>query len=327
MTDVCMKMCSEPIVWHPGHLHAHVRHTGRGTFTCTSCVHINVHWCDCPMCSCKWGVSHVTEMCMKYAVSQVYDSLHIYMHTSDTRVTALYMQLMRACKSAVIRLSDVFVNWGVRPMNDVCMKMSSEPVVWLSAHLHAHVSHSGHCTFTCTWCVLVNVQLSDCLIRSCRWAVGQMTDVCMKMCSGPIIWRPAHLHAHVRHTGRCTFTCTWCVHINVHWCDCPICSCKWGVRHVTEMWMKYAVSQVYDSLHIYMNTSDTCVTALYMQLMRACKCAVITLSDVFVNWAVRPMTDVCMKMCSEQLSYSLHIYMHTSVTRVTAHFHAPNVCL
>ena len=27
-------------------------------------------------------------MCMKYAVSQVYDSLHIYMHTSDTRVTA-----------------------------------------------------------------------------------------------------------------------------------------------------------------------------------------------------------------------------------------------
>ena len=71
----------------------------------------------------------MTEMCMKYAVSQVYDSLHIYMHTSDTRVTALYMQLMRACKSAVIRLSDVFVNWAVRPMNDVCMKMSSEPVV------------------------------------------------------------------------------------------------------------------------------------------------------------------------------------------------------
>ena len=96
---------------------------------------------------------------------------------------------------------------------------------------------------------------------------------------------------------------------------------------MTEMCMKYAVSQVYDSLHIYRNTSDTCVAALYMQLMRACKCAVIRLSDVFVNWAVRPMTDVCMKMCSEQLSYSLHIYMYTSVTRVTAHFHAPDVCL
>ena len=154
-----------------------------------------------------------------------------------------------------------------------------------------------------------------------------MTGVCMKMCSEPIVWHHAHLHAHVRHTGRCTFTCTWCVHINVHWCDSPMCSCKWGVSHVTEMCMKYAVSQVYYSLHIYMHTSDTRVTAICMKLMRVCKCAVIRLSDVFVNWAVRPMTDVCMKMCSEQLSYSLHIYMHTSVTRVTAHFHAPDVCL
>ena len=92
---------------------------------------------------------------------------------------------------------------------------------------------------------------------------------------------------------------------------------------MTEMCMKYALSQVYDSLHIYMHTSDTHVTALYMQLMRACKCAVIRL---FVNWAVRPMTGVCMKMCSEQLSYSLHIYTHTSVTRVTAHFHALCKC-
>ena len=96
---------------------------------------------------------------------------------------------------------------------------------------------------------------------------------------------------------------------------------------MTEMCMKYAVSQVYYSLHIYMHTSDTRVTAICMKLMRVCKCAVIRLSDVFVNWAVRPMTDVCMKMCSEQLSYSLHIYMHTSVTLVTAHFHAPDVCL
>ena len=93
----------------------------------------------------------MTEMCMKYAVSLVYDSLHIYMHTSDTRVTALYMQLMRACKCAVIRLSDVFVNWAVRPMTDVCMKMCCEPIILLSAHLYAHVSHSGHCTFSCTW--------------------------------------------------------------------------------------------------------------------------------------------------------------------------------
>ena len=30
----------------------------------------------------------MTEMCMKCGVRQAYDSMHIYMHTSDTRVTA-----------------------------------------------------------------------------------------------------------------------------------------------------------------------------------------------------------------------------------------------
>ena len=70
----------------------------------------------------------------------MFDSLHIYMHTLDTRVTAR----LRACKRAVIRLSDVFDNWAVSPMTDVCMKMCSEPIVLLSTHLHAHVNHSGH---------------------------------------------------------------------------------------------------------------------------------------------------------------------------------------
>ena len=312
LTDVCMKMCNEPNVLLSAHLHAHVRHTGHCTFTCTGCVHANVHWFDCPMCSCNWGVSRVTEMCMsepsvwltahllahvrysghcmftctwylhvnvqwsdcvmcsiiwlwaqwlmcawKCAVSQLSESLHIYMHTLDTRVTAR----LRACKRAVIRLSDVFDNWTVSAMTDVCMKMCSEPIVLLSTHLHAHVNHSGHCTFTCTWCVLVNVQWTDCLMCSCNWAVGTMTNVCMKMCSEPIVWLSAHLHSHVRHTGHCTFTWTWCVHINMHWSDCPMCSCKWGVSSVTEMCMKCGVSHAYDSMHIYMRTLDSRVTA------------------------------------------------------------------
>ena len=204
-------------------------------------------------------------------------------------------------------------------MTDVSIKMCCEPIVWLSAHLHAHVTHSGRCTFTCTWCVLVNVQLSDCLMRSCKWAVGPMTDVCMQMCIEPIVWHPAHLHAHVRHTGRCTFTCTWCVHINVHWCDCPMCSCKWGVSHVTEMCMKYAVSQVYDSLHLYMHTSDTRVTALYMQLMRACKwdCLMCSLIGQWDQWpmcawkcAVSNSLTLCTFTCTRQSLGSLHIFIY-----------------
>ena len=63
-------------------------------------------------------------------MSQVSDSLHIYMHTSDTLGSLhVYMHLVCACKRAVIRLSDVFNTWTVSPMTDVCMKMWSEPIV------------------------------------------------------------------------------------------------------------------------------------------------------------------------------------------------------
>ena len=292
MTNVCMKMCSEPIGWLSAYLHAH----GSLQFTCTWCVHANVHWSDCPMCSCKWGVSRVTEMCMdmcsepsvwltahllphvrysghcrftrtwcvhvnvqwsdslmcsiigqwaqwlmcawKCAVSQLSESLYIYMHTLDTRVSAR----LRACKRAVIRLSDVFDNWAVSPMTDVCMKMCSEPIVLLSEHLHAHVNHSGHCTFTCTWRVLVNVQWTYCLMCSCNWAVGTMTNVCMKMCSEPIVWLSAHLLAHVRHTGHhgldvcismCTDPTVQCVDVNGEWAVWR--KCAWNVEWAKRM--------------------------------------------------------------------------------------------
>ena len=214
---------------------------------------------------------------------------------------------MRVCKCAVIRLSDVFVNWAVRPMTDVCMKMCSEPIVLLSAHLYAHVNHSGHCTFSCTSCVLVNVQWTDCLMCSCNWAVGTMTNVCMKMCSEPIVWLSAHLHAHVRHTGRCTFTWTWCVHINVHWFDCPMCSCKWGVSRVTEMCMKCGVSQAYDSMHISMHSGHCTFTCTW--------CV-----HVIGQWSQWPMLHEnvhlvncltqCTFTCTNQTLLTLHIYIH-----------------
>ena len=192
MTDVCMKMCSGPIVWLSAHLHGHVRHTGHCTFTCTWCVHANVHWSDCPVCSCKWGVSRVTE---------------------------------------------------------IFMEMWSEPSVWLTAHLHAHVRYSGHCTFTCTWCVHINVQWSDCLMCPMIGQWAQWLMCAWKCAVEPIVLLSAHLHAHVRHTGHCIFTCTWCVHVNVKLSDCPMCSCNWVVRcgmasvnMAWPQWMWYSVT-------------------------------------------------------------------------------------
>ena len=93
-----------------------------GSEPCDWNVHGNVRWAKC--------LTHCTFTCTR----KILRPLHVYMH------------LVRACKRAVIRLSDVF---AVSQMTDVCMKMCSEPIVWLSAHLHAHVRHTGHCTFTC----------------------------------------------------------------------------------------------------------------------------------------------------------------------------------
>ena len=79
----------------------------------------------------------------KCAVSQTLGSLHIYMHTSDTRVTA---------------------------------------------HLHAHIRHSAHCTFTCTQHAHIrHTQLTAHLHAHIRHT--QLT---------------AHLHAHIRHSAHCT---------------------------------------------------------------------------------------------------------------------------
>ena len=210
--------------------------------------------------------------------------------------------------------------WGVSRVTEMCVKMCSEPIVLLSAHLHAHVRHTGHCTFTCTWCVPVNVQWFDCPMCSCKWSVSPMGYVYMKMCTEPFVWISAHLHAHVRHTRHFTFTCNWCVHVNVQLFDCLMCSIigQWAQWPMCA-W-KCAVSQLSDSLHICMHTSDTQVTAR----LRACKSDCLMCS-IIGQWAQWPM---CPSKCAvSQLSDSLHIYMHTSHTLVAAHLHAPDVCL
>ena len=203
-------MCSYPIVWLSARLHAHVRHMSHCTFTCTWCVHVDVQWTDCPICSCNWAMS---------------------------------------------------------PMTDVCMKMCSERIFWLSSHLHAHVRHPGHCTFTSTWRVHVTVQWFDCLMCSSNWAFSPMTDVCMKMCSKSIVWLTAHLHAHVWYTGHCMFKCTWCVHVNVQKCDCHMCSCNWAVSPMTDVFMKVCSERIFwlsahlhaHVRHLHLHASDVCM--------------------------------------------------------------------
>ena len=151
--------------------------------------------------------------------------------------------------------------WAVSPVTDVCMRMCSERIFWLSTQLHAHVRHTGHSTFTSTWRVHVNVLWSDCPMCLYNWAVSPMTDVCMKMCSQPIFSLYAHLHAHVRHTCRCTYTCTWCVHVNVQWSDCSMCSCNWTVSPVTDISMKMCTGRIFwlsSHLHAHVRHTGHC---------------------------------------------------------------------
>ena len=233
------EMCSETSVWLSAHLHAHARHSGHCMFTCNWCVLVNVQWSSCFMCSCNWAVSRMTDVCMKMCSEPIVwlsAYLHVHVrHSSNCTFTCTWCVLVNVQVSAVCCVR-VIGHWDQWPM--CASKMCSAPIVWLSAHLHAHVRHLGHCTFTCTWCVHVNVQSFDCLRCLCNWAVSPMTDVCMKMCIEPIVLLSRHLHGHLRHTGYCTFTCTWCVHVNVQWFDCLLCSCNWAVSPMADVRMK-----------------------------------------------------------------------------------------
>ena len=115
----------------------------------------------------------------------------------------------------------------------------------------------------CTWCVHANVHWSGCPMFSCKRGVSRVTERCMDMCSEPSVRLTAHLLPHVRYSGHCTFTCTWCVHVNVQWSDSLMCS-------IIGKWAQWLTRQSLGSLHVYMH------------LMCDCKCAVNRLSDVFI---------------------------------------------
>ena len=117
------------------------------------------------------------------------------------------------------------------------------------------------CTFTCTRQTHRSLHVYMDLMCAYKRALIRLSNVFMYMgsepCDGnvhemwsePSVWLYAHIHAHVRLSGHYTFTCTRCVHVIGQWSQWPM-----------RAW-KCAVSQLSDSVHIYLHKSDTCVTA------------------------------------------------------------------
>ena len=97
----------------------------------------------------------MTEMCMKCGVNQAYNSMHIYMHTSDSRVTAC------------LHAPDVFMELGSDP-NDRCVHENVQLVNCLT-----------QCTFTCTSQTLVSLHIYMHLMCACKRALIRLSDVFM----------------------------------------------------------------------------------------------------------------------------------------------------
>ena len=87
------------------------------TFTCTRQILGSLHVYMHLVSACKRAVIRLSDVFNNWAVSsmtdvsQLSDSLHIYMDTSDStgHCTFTCTLCVHACKRAVIRLSDVFL--------------------------------------------------------------------------------------------------------------------------------------------------------------------------------------------------------------------------
>ena len=122
-------------------------------------------------------------------MSQIIDSLHIFMHISVIRLTTKLHEHMRLSDHCTFTCTyQVHVNVQ-RPE---CLTFSYKcavsqiicslhifihiTVTRLTAQLHQHIRQSDHCTFTCTHQEHVNVQRPECLTCACKCAVGKIFD-------------------------------------------------------------------------------------------------------------------------------------------------------
>ena len=274
-----MKTSSDPSVWRVHVNVQRVRQLAHCTFSCTHrslgslhnyrthqtvgslhvYMHVNVQWPVCLTCACKC------------AESQTIGSLHISMHISVTRLTPhLYEHIGQSdhCTFACTHQVNVNVKWPVC-LTCACKYAESQTIGSLhifihtlvivpTAILHEHIRQSVHFTFTCTHQVHVKVQWPEWLTCACKCAESHTIGSLHIFMHTSIIGPTAQLHERIRQSDHCTFTCThqlhvkcsdpsiWRVHVNVQW-----------VRHLAHSW----IFQSHGSLPIYMNTSDSRISA------------------------------------------------------------------
>ena len=118
------------------------------------------------------------------------------------------------------------------------------------------------------------------------------------------------LHEHIGQSDQCTFTCTYQVHVNVQSPECLTCECY------------CAVCQTIRFLHIFMHTSVTRLTSqLHEHIGQSDQCTFTCTHQVHVN-VQSPECLTCECYCAVcQTIRFLHIFMHTSVTRLTSQLH------
>ena len=202
--------------------------------------------------------------------------------------------------------------------------MCRETDNWRTAHFHTHIGHwvqcpitrthqtAEHCTFTSKHQVHVNVNLPECLTCACKCAESLTIGSLHIFMHTSVIGLTAKLHTHIRQSDNCTFTCTHQVHVNKQWTVCLTCACK------------CAESQTIGSLHIFMHTSVIGLTAQLHKHIRQSNHSTFTCTrQVLVN-VLWPVCLTCACNCEEsQKIRSLHIFMHTSVTGLTAQLREP----
>ena len=137
-------------------LHEDIRQSDHCMFTCTHQVHVKVQLPECMTCACKC------------AVSQIIDSLHIFMHISITRLTAKLHEDIRQSDHCMFTCThQVHVKVQLPECMTCACKCAVSHIIDslhifmhipLTAQLHDNIRQSDHSTFTCTHQMHVNVQ-------------------------------------------------------------------------------------------------------------------------------------------------------------------------
>ena len=232
-------------------------------------------------------------------------------NTSDSRITDIYMHASNVqwhvCLTCAYKCAESQTNCSVHIF--VCT-----PAIGITAHLHEHIRHSNHCTFTCTHQVHVSVQWPECLTCACKCeeskTIGSLHIFMLTSVNG----LTAPLHEHIRQSDHCTFTCTHLVHVNVQWLECLTCACICAESHTLgslHIFMHISVIRLTPHLHEHIGQSDQCTFTCTPQV------------HVNVQW---PECLTCACKCAEsQTIGSLHIFMHTTVIGITAQLHELHV--